>query len=302
MTRLPVKLYRQTLIYKAISSERFITLPELVDRVQCDLMKNGYDTGISQRSIQRDLREMNDSWISVPYDKYNKGYYIPSDEAIDPIFENLLEHVTLLSTLRNTENLSDYILPEQREITGLNHLSALIPALKNNRIVEFDYYKFTDTEPSHRVIEPYFLKEFSDRWYLIAKEHGSNHTKTWGLDRIQNLIVTQRSFQRDSQFNPDEQYKNTFGIYTSDDLPVEEVTLSFTPKGGQYLLTRPLHSSQVTLLNTEHEIRIKIEVKLTNDFIMELLSQTDKMTVIAPQHLKERLQNIYKKATDRMTF
>lgn len=300
MAQIPVKLYRQAIIYKNIRQKTYIGLPELIDCVQKELFSNGYDIGISQRSIQRDIQEMNASWISILYDKQRRGYYIPMDETVDTIWENLLDHVTLLTTLRTTQNLSNYILPEQRNITGLHHIPILIQALEKNLVIEFDYQKFTDFQSTHRMVEPYFLKEFSGRWYLLAKECNENHMKTWGLDRMSNLRRGGIHFQRDSLYNPREHYKNTFGIYTADGLPIEEVVLSFTPKGGQYILTRPLHPSQVTLVNNNKEIRIKINLRLTNDFIMELLSQTDKMTIISPQYLKERFQNIYQQAINRM--
>lgn len=301
MAQIPVKLYRQAIIYKNIRQKTYIGLSELIGCVQKELFSNGYDIGISQRSIQRDMQEMNASWISILYDKQRRGYYIPTDETVDTILESLLDHVTLLTTLQTTKDLSNYILPEQRKITGLNYIPILIPALEKSFVIEFDYQKFSDNQTTHRTAEPYFLKEFSGRWYLLAKENNENTVKTWGLDRISNLIVSSRHFQRDSQFIPQEQYKNTFGIYTANNLPTEDVVLSFTPKGGQYILTRPLHSSQVTLANNNNEIRIKVNLKLTNDFIMELLSLTDKMTIISPQYLKERFQNIYQQAINRMT-
>lgn len=300
MAQIPVKLYRQAIIYKNIRQKIYISLPELIECVQKELFSNGYDSGISQRSIQRDMQEMNASWISILYDKQRRGYYIPTDETIDTILENLLDHVTLLTTLKTTKNLSYYILPEQRNITGLNYIPILIPALEKNLIIEFDYQKFADLQFTHRMVEPYFLKEFSGRWYLLAKESNEDHIKTWGLDRMNHLTVGTKHFQRDSQFNPQEHYKNAFGIYTADCLPIEEVVLSFTPKGGQYILTRPLHPSQVALINNNQEIRIKVNILLTNDFIMELLSLTDKMTIISPQYLKEYFQNIYQQAINRM--
>lgn len=301
MAQIPVKLYRQAIIYKNIRQKTYIGLPELIDCVQKELFSNGYDSGISQRSIQRDMQEMNASWISILYDKQQRGYYIPTDETVDAILEKLLDYVILLTTLQTTQNLSNYILPEQRKITGLHYIPILIPALEKNLVIEFDYQKFSEPQTTYRTAEPYFLKEFSGRWYLLAKEINENTIKTWGLDRISNLSVSSRHFQRDSQFIRQEHYKNVFGIYTTDHLPFEEVVLSFTSKGGQYLLTRPLHPSQITLINNDKEIRIKVNLQLTNDFIMELLSQTDKMTIISPQYLKERFQNIYQQAINRMT-
>ena len=122
--------------------------------------------------------------------------------------------------------------------------------------------------------------------------------KTWGLERISNLEVTNSRYQRDIRYNTLSD-KDSFGIYTSPNLPLEDIELSFTPKSGRYIVTRPLHHSQVVLIDDDSEIRIKLHVKLTNDFIMELLSQTDKMTVVSPQHLKDRFREIYLRVIER---
>lgn len=300
-SKIPTKLYRQASIYRNIKNRSYISLSGLVDSVQRDMLHNEYNMGISQRSIQRDIREMNINWISIQYDRHHKGYYIPEDEKIDSIIEDIWMRLSLLSALKATGNLSDFMLPEQREIVGLPNLPLLVTALKKNLIVKFDYQKFTDIVASSRSIEPYFLKQFEGRWYVIAKEVGNNTMKTWGLERISNLELTNSRFQRDPEYNtlPD---KDSFGIYTSSALPIEEVVLSFTPKSGRYIITRPLHHSQEVLIDNNSEIRIKLHVKLTNDFIMELLSQTSKMTVISPQHLKDHFRKIYLQAIKRMNY
>lgn len=300
MAQVPVKFYRQAIIYKNISQKNYISLFELVNQVQEELLENGYSHGISQRSIQRDIQEMNSTWISIQYDKYHKGYYIPTDEVIAPILESLLEHVRLFPVLQRSKEITGYILPEQRAITGILYLPPLVQALEKNLVVEFDYQKFSEMEFTRRSVEPHFLKEFSGRWYLLAKESGDSTMKTWGLDRVRNLSITREQFLRDTLFDPQEYYKDTFGIYTTNGLQAEEIILSFTPKGGQYILTRPLHPSQVVLIDNDEEVRIKIKVKLTNDFIMELLSHTDKMTIIKPRHLQERFQNLYQQAIQRL--
>lgn len=300
MERIPVKFYRQACIYKTIRQRAYIGLPELIEHVQHILRIDGYDNGVSQRSIQRDIQEMNATWVSILYDKTRKGYYIPTDEMEDAFYEHLFDNIALLSALQSTESVSDYILLEQRPTTGAELLPNMLNALKNNLKIEFDYYKFTEKGFSHRVVEPYFLKEFSGRWYLLAKEDNETAVKTWALERIRNLSCTSKRFERPAQFDPHKMYEHVFGIYADETLPVEEVVLSFTPKGGRYILTRPLHRSQVVLVDDDKEIRIKLNIRLTNDFLMELLSQTDKMTVIAPEHLKQRLQDIYKRAIERM--
>lgn len=298
-SKITPKFFRLASTYRNIKSKPYISLTKLIDCVQRDMLHDGFNKGSALRSIQRDIKEINDNWISIKYDRHRKGYYIPDDEKIDSIIEDIWLRFSLLSALQVTENLSDFILLEQRETIGTKHLPHLVTALKKNLIVRFDYQKFSEDTPSSRSVEPYFLKQFEGRWYLIAKEVGKSTMKTWGLERIFQLNVTDKRFQRDPQYDRITE-NDSFGIYTSSELPLEEVILSFTPKSGRYIITRPLHHSQVVLIDNDSEIRIKLNIKLTNDFIMELLSHTEKMTIISPLHLKDRFNDIFHNAIERI--
>ena len=150
-------------------------------------------------------------------------------------------------------------------------------------------------------MEPYALKKFKDRWYLLAPEIDGKFSergmiKTWGLDRIENLNITHKLFNRNARIDIEQEFKNSFGIFSDKDKKVEEVILSFTPQGGKYNESFPLHESQETLIDNEQEFRIKLNVKITYDFIMELLSQSANMKVIAPEHLRDTLIDIHRKA------
>lgn len=300
MAEISKKLYRLVSVYKHIKRNAYISLPDLVDCVQEDMRNNEYNDGISKRSIQRDISEISTSWISIHFDRWKKGYYIPDDEVVAPLVEKMLEQICLVSSFKMIQNISDYVIPEQRKTTGINNLSLLILALKNQQIVEFDYLKYANMSVTHRTVEPYRLRQFNGRWYVLANEAKDDNMKIWALERIENLTITNRRFKQTRQSDVQRLNNDSFGIYTSTDLPLEEIILSFTPKSGKYILSRPLHHSQVVLICDECEVRIRLNIKLTNDFIMELLSQTDKMTIISPQHLKDYFRSIYLQAINRM--
>ena len=54
-------------------------------------------------------------------------------------------------------------------------------AIGERRVVRFTYRKFVagDRHESERCIEPYLLKEYRNRWYLIGKPEGSADVKTF---------------------------------------------------------------------------------------------------------------------------
>lgn len=87
-------------------------------------------------------------------------------------------------------------------------------------------------------MQPYALKEFKGRWYLLAMEVGDKgKMKAWGLDRISDLQMTRELFDKDPAFAVGRSYQDCFGIFVRDDIPTEKVVLSFDPVGGSYIET-----------------------------------------------------------------
>ncbi len=300
-------ILRYLLIIRIIRNNRYISLPELIRRVEDGL---GYyddadDVGVSRRTILRDLREIRSVMnISIEYSRTENGYYIPDDEDQFSDIERILEQYDLLTSLRAREELSEFVFPEKRKPRGTENLSPLIHAIKRRLTVEFTYMKFKDPRPSVRKVMPYALKEGRGRWYLLAVEEEDDvchagKVKSWGLDRIRDLKVTDRRFARNTAIDPEKEFRDVVGAYSREDLPVEEVILSFSPKGGKYIDAFPLHSSQETLVDNDEEFRIRLRIKITYDFKQELLAQSDVLTVIAPEHLRQELCEVYRKALER---
>ena len=300
-------IQRYLLIIRLVRNNRYIPLSELVRKVEDGLAyyDDTDDIGVSRRTILRDLREIRSGMnISIEYSRQEKGYYIPEDEDQISDIERILEQYDLMTSLHAREELASIVFPEKRKPRGTGFLSPLIHAIKRGLIVEFTYVKFNNSVSSFRRVMPYALKEGRGRWYLLAVEIGENvrhagEIKSWGLDRIRDLIVTKERFTRNPSIDPEKEFKDVIGAYSKEELPVEEVILSFSPKAGRYNEAFPLHSSQETLVDNDKEFRIRLRIKITYDFKQELLSQSRDLVVIAPEHLRRELCEIYRKALER---
>ena len=300
-------IQRYLLIIRLIRNNRYISLPELVRKVEDGLVyfDDAEDIGVSRRTILRDLKEIRSGMgISIEYSRSENGYYIPEDEDQISDIERILEQYDLMTSLHAREELSSIVFPERRKPRGTEHLSPLIHAIKRSLVVEFTYVKFNNSVSRSRSVMPYALKEGRGRWYLLAIEIGENvrhagEIKSWGLDRIMDLNVTNNRFTRNPAIDPEKEFRDVVGVYSNNDLPVEEVILSFSPKSGRYNEAFPLHESQETLVDDGKEFRICLKVKITYDFKQELLSQSDDLVVIAPEHLRKELCEVYRKALGR---
>lgn len=291
---------RYLLIIRTVERKKYISLNELINELEREIaIYEDTDTiGLSKRTIQRDFEDIRKIFgIDVIYSKANNVYYIEENQND---IEKQLEYFDLLGTLDS--ELEKFVFTEKRKSRGTEYLYPLISAIKTSRVVEFKYRKFDNTVTKEkRIVQPYAIKEFKNRWYLLAVEidgrlEENGQIKTWGLYRIENFYTTNKLFDKNIHIDIEVEFKNCFGIHSDEDKGVEEVILSFTSISGKYNEALPLHDSQKTLIDNENELRIKVEVKITHDFIMELLSQSENMKVITPTHLREELISIHKKA------
>ena len=158
-------------------------------------------------------------------------------------------------------SVSPFVQFEQAPKTlGTEYFEPLLEALEHSLEIEIRYRKFStgtaqwvadDALPS-RTIAPYLLKEYRNRWYLIAKEQSNNSSsnndgyssiKTFAFDRIAALSLTATKFKRDVKFDSARYFNHSIGI-TAGLEEAATVTFEAAPLLAHYLKTQPLHHSQ----------------------------------------------------------
>ena len=255
-----------------------------------------YNFNVSKRTFQRDLDDIRSLYnIDIVYDFSRKVYFIDLEEQPE-LNERILEAFDTFNALNITDRLSNYIHFEKRRPQGTENLYGLLHAIKNKVQISFSYKKFWEDEMSQRTAEPYALKEFKNRWYVLANDLKDNKVKSFALDRLTELEITRKKFQLPIDFDINEHFKYCFGIISPNEHQPREVILSFDPFQGKYIKTLPLHESQVILKDHEEELLIKLTLFLTHDFLMEILSYGDNVKVIQPESLIEDLKTSYENA------
>ena len=249
------------------------------------------------RTFQRDVREIRNNFgIDIEYSRENKGYFISNSESENMNFQRRMDAFDMFNSLNLAQDLNQYIHLERRRPQGTEHIYGILHAIKNKVQVAFSYQKFWEAETTQRILEPYGLKEFRQRWYVMGKEKKNGEVRTFGLDRITNLDVTNRKFEFPANFNIEEYFKYSFGIIGPNGKKPEEIILSFDAVQGKYIKTLPLHVDQEILFENKDELRLKLFLFITDDLIMELLSFGENMMVIKPKSLAKLMKDEHKKA------
>lgn len=296
---------RYLLIIKKIKAKPYTTSEELQHYIekQMDHLQMQDETlsmGISKRTLQRDIRDIKTLFgVDIEYSKTSKGYFINQGEIESMNFERMMEAFDLFNSLNIAQDLKPFIHLEKRKPQGTDNLYGLLHAIKNKLQIKFTYQKFWEDESSERTAAPYGLKEFKNRWYLMAKDSIDGHIKSFGLDRLSQLEITNKTFEFIPGYNIEDSYQYCFGIMSPNDEEPQDIILSFNPVQGKYIKTLPLHETQQILIDNEVELRIQLRLRFTHDLLMELLSYSDNMKVLQPQSLINEIKLAHQKAYEQ---
>ena len=293
---------RYLLILKKLKVKPYSTYEELQTYIEnqfdyLQMQDDNLQIGFSKRTLQRDIKEIRNVFgIDIEYSKSQKGYLISQNENENMNFQRMMEAFDMFNSLNLAQDLTPFIHLEKRRPQGTENLYGLLHAIKNRLQIKFNYQKFWEEELSQRFVEPYALKEFKNRWYIMAKDSKDNNIKSFALDRLTNLEITNLNYQYPDNYSIEQSYRYCFGIISPNDEEAQDIILSFDPFQGKYIKTLPLHDTQQVLVDNDEEMKIKLKLCLTHDLVMELLSFGDNMKVIEPKSLADQIKQAHEKA------
>jgi predicted DNA-binding transcriptional regulator YafY len=185
--------------------------------------------------------------------------------------------------------LAKFIQFEKSTVSlGNEHLTPLLEHIKSRKSVRIHYRKFSDDVLNEYELHPYLLKEYHNRWYLVAFNPKRNAIRTFGLERIEKVETAERKFTLEKSFDPDLFFKHTIGITERSEKP-EKIELRFESSIGKYLETQPIHPSQETSKRDGSYVYLSLHVLITNELINLILSYGHQVKVIKPQKLATQI-------------
>jgi predicted DNA-binding transcriptional regulator YafY len=302
-------IFRYRLIIEKLKKHPYTTgeglaeyISERINLFEERELSDDKEKAMSLRTLQRDFKEISQLFgIDIAWHKKEKGYYIAGTGPNETHYRRMMEAFDLFHSLHLSQKADEIVHFEKRRFSGgTEHFSGLVYAIQHRKLVQFNYYKFDDEIITPRTTEPYALKEFKNRWYLLSKDLNDGQFKTFALDRIHDLLITHQNYVYPRNLSIKERFHNCYGIICPDKREPEDIILSFEPFQGQYIKTLPLHPTQQVLADTENECRIQLKLFITWDFIQELLTMAGTFKVLQPEGLREELRGVLERGMSLM--
>lgn len=260
------------------------------------------DIFLTERTFYRYVKDVKNLYnIPISYCHTHKGYFI--DDENEEYYETgrflqlMQEMITANAVSRlfseNSKVLTYIEFEVQPSKVFQDVFNYVLTATRKKVKIRFNYFSYQKNTAKEYEVKPYFLKQYQNRWYLIAA-HGKKQ-KSFALEHIQNVELTKETFQANI-----EQIKQSLlqivGLTNDENQKTEQVVLRFHATQKNYVKSVPIHKSQQEVSDNAKEYVIKLFVKPNFELKQQILKYGASVEVLQPEVLCNEIQEEYKKA------
>ena len=266
-----------------------------------DKWESRFDSAYSRRTFNNHRSAVEEVFgIKIECNRSTNRYFVDysndiSDENAETAW--LINTFTVNNILSlGKERLSGRVSVEDIP-SGHKHLTSIMEAMTEGYEIRIEYQKYTRSQADTYTLRPYAVKEFAKRWYIVAYCREREALRVYGLDRIQSLEITDKTFDMEHGFDVDELFATSFGIYLPEG-PGQTITFKTSATEAKYLRDLPIHSSQEEIAADGDSVTFSIFVCPNQNLIMEFCKYGSRIEVLSPASVRNEVASELKKAAD----
>lgn len=247
-----------------------------------ELLVRNNNEEIPRRTFIRTKEAIEDIFsVQIKYDRQRDKYYIENGKET---YEFLRSAFAVNQMVSENRDLADRILLEDTP-TGSNvFLPEITTAMRENRRLSITYQNYEMQTAREFEIEPYALRYFGRRWYVLAHTDFHNSLRLYALDRMKDVKISDKLFKLPEDFSADDYFSRYFGVIVTDG-KAENIQLKTSDTRAKYLRSLPLHRSQKEIASNLFELHLVP----TDDFINAVRAMETEVEMISPDWLRKKL-------------
>lgn len=292
-------------------------------RTAADLARS---CGVAERTIYRDLKEIEGAGISVPFNSATGGYAVGGDRFMAPV---QLTPAEALSITVLCEQIAQH---EQIPFTGaawrgLAKLTACMPATlrdevnavanavriktaqaiqpdgfagvyervqeaiaeRRSLVCRYDSLNPGTTDGEEFDFDPYALFFSVRAWYTVGHHHGRDAVRTLKLNRFSSIRLTQRTYAVPDGFTMDDHLGNAWRMMRG--APDHDVTIRFDPEFAETIADTLWHRTQSIEAEPDGSVLFRCTVSGLDEIAWWVLSMGPHCEVLGPPELRDRVRD-----------
>lgn len=314
------------LLDKLFRSKKGYTKEEILEIIKEKIKQNG------DRNFYKDIKafeEMGAKFETENYVGHNEKIYQYKDLNFS-IFSSIADDIELLyntigkldcikgniqldvlrlqlMSIAQNRDINTHPIIEfdhNKKLEGSARIEMLAKAIMGKKTLILHYKPFID-EMKKDVIHPYHLRQYNNRWFLLAYSEDDNKINIYAIDRIIGIKDAKKPF-KSTDINWETYFKDVVGVTISHDKKPEKVMFRVSKSSytDNYVRTKPIHSSQIEIKEkeTDEHAYFQIQVIPNKELEMQFMSYSDSIEVIEPLYLRqlfaEKARNMFESYKD----
>ena len=288
-------------VIETIYRQKRISFKELNERWVDDIdISRGVD--IPKRTFDNWRYAIQDMF-GIIISNENRGeyrYFIENEEDIsrNGLRSWLYNTFCVSNALANSQSIKDRILLEYVP-SGQEYLQPIVEAMKENRILNITYHSYWKDEENNFDVQPYCVKLFRQRWYMVARSTYSYYYDKgpfiYSLDRIHFLHVKDERFEMSKDWSAKDFFEGCFGIIADQSIKPQTVKLKVSAGQANYIRDLQLHETQEEIERNDEYSIFSYFLRPEFDLQQEILWNGEDMEVLEPLWLRKEIGGMIKR-------
>jgi len=318
--------YRRFRIIDSCIRNKMRPYPSMEDLIKACWEK--LDMDISSEAIQKDIRQMKDPApdgfdAPIKYCRKNKGYYYTDmdysingtslnshdidalKEALDVLegiggsrvsekFGYVLEKIstTVQEEFGRKERANKIIQTDSPPPSrGFEHFDILFRACREKVPVSIVHYSYRKRRFKTLTIHPILLKEFDNKWYVVAHSELHNALRTFGLDRIYEPLLLRENYIKADAKEQEIYMNDVYGVYPLSDEPKQVIQVEASPLATNYFQAYPIHKSQKVKVHNHGSSTISFKLVPSMELVRLFMSYGKEIQITKPTWMRHYIEN-----------
>lgn len=302
--KVPAKFKEYIWLVNTIRKYKRITFAEINEKWLETEMSEGVELARSTFNRHKDAIE-DIFGIYIDCDRNNGyKYYIGNANVLheDSVQNWMLSTLSVSNIISESMALKDRIKLES--VPCDDYIEMVIEAMKKGVRIAVKYRKYGSDKFSNLNFEPYCLKMFMQRWYVLGhffraatpEKEGADYYGVFSFDRILEMEITDIPFVVKDEFDAQEYFSECMGVIAGDGTKVVKVVIRAFGEVRYYLRDLPLHQSQKEIGQGEDFADFEYYIRPTIDFRMAIIARGCHVKVLEPESLIEEIRKEHKDA------
>jgi len=183
--------------------------------------------------------------------------------------------------------------------THMENFQTITTALLERKQLHILYHGRARDKTTERDISPQRLIYYRNNWYLDAWCHERKGLRSFSLDRIRPVYISDKTAKEINEKNLQQHYADAYGIFAGQADKIAR--LRFSSRAAKWVADEQWHPQQTATVLATGEYDLNIPYNNPTELIMDLLKYGQDVEVLEPAELRqaiiERLQATLKHYT-----